>query len=373
MRIAQIAPLAERVPPKTYGGTERVVHALTEELVKRGHEVTLFASGDSVTSAKLVSVFPNSIREAGIKKTSEKQAIGMMNAGLAFQEQDQFDIIHHHAGLNALAAANISPTPVIITQHGNLNNISRQTLRLFRKPYLVSISNSQKRREPGLNYFGTVYNGLEMDDYPFSPRAGSYLLFVGRISPEKAPHLAIEAASKTGLPLIIAAKLDEADREYYIKKVKPFLSKDIRWIGEVSLKERNELYSRALAFLHPATWEEPFGLTLIEAMACGTPVIAFNKGAIPEIILNKKTGFIVNDFQEMISAIKQIEKISRYSCRDHARNKFSAKKMTDGYEDLYRRVVEENFRKRWKKFINYYIPLEKTQADFNLPDYADDN
>lgn len=340
MKIAQIASVSERVPPKKYGGTERVVYALTEELVKRGHDVTLFASGDSVTSGKLVSVFPRSLREAGVVDPYGLQEQTMHTMGLAYSRAAEFDVIHDHLTPISLPTANISPTPVVATLHGPLTGSNKAIYAGLNKPHLVSISEAQRRPAPNLNFIATVYNGLVLEPYPFSDTHDGYLLFVGRISMEKGVHHAIATARQLGMPLIIAAKVDKVDRSYHKEYVEPYLNEDIRWIGEVDEEERNKLMSRAAAFLHPVTWREPFGLTLIEAMACGAPVIAFGKGSIPEIVMHEKTGFVVDDVDEMVEAVQNLDSVDRATCRTHALENFSASKMADRYEEVYKKAVE---------------------------------
>jgi len=341
VRIAQIAPIVERVPPKRYGGTERVVHALTEELVRRGHEVTLFASGDSVTSAKLVSVYPRAMREAKLKDLYGSNVWTMLNIGSAYERQGEFDIVHDHNGYLSLPTANVAATPVVTTVHGPFTPEVRRTFQALRRPYIVTISRSQSYAAPNLHYAGTVHNGLDMKKYPFSETHEDYMLFVGRISLEKGVHFAIEAAQQLDLPLVIAAKLDPVDRPYFKEYVEPFLSEQIQWIGEVNEEERNRLMSRALCFLHPVTWHEPFGLTLIEAMACGCPVVAFDKGSIPEIIRNGRTGFVVRDMEGMLDAIGHLGTIDRKRCRRHALTNFSAERMADGYESVYNGILNK--------------------------------
>lgn len=340
MKIAIIAPLAERVPPKTYGGTERVVHALVEELVLMGHTVTLFASGDSITSANLVSVYPISLREAAIKDIYGFNPWTSLNIGLAYARQDEFDIIHDHMGRVSLPTANIARTPVVMTEHGPIKRETRKLYRTLRNPYVVSISNSQREPAPDLNYIGTVYNGLPMDDYPFSEEHDDYLLYVGRFSMDKGVHTAIEVAQDLNMRLIMAAKLDPQNVPYFKQFIEPHLSKKIQWVGEVDEEERNKLYSRAKAFLHPVTWREPFGLTLIEAMACGCPVIAMNKGSIPEIIKDGETGFVVEDVDEMINVIDELDTIDRKQCRKHALENYNAKKMAQEYEQIYKKILK---------------------------------
>ncbi|MDE1925108.1 MAG: glycosyltransferase family 4 protein [Patescibacteria group bacterium] len=339
MKIAQIAPIVERVPPKKYGGTERVVHALTEELVKRGHEVTLFASGDSATSAKLEWVYPRSLREAKLPDIYGTNPWTMLNFGLAYELQEEFDIIHDHIAPLSIPAANIASTPVVMTMHGTFTPTNRRLFQTLRSPAIVSISESQIFSAPNINHAGTVHNGLPMEHYPFGEKPGSYLLYVGRIAMEKGVHFAIEVAEQLDLPLIIAAKIDPVDQTYFRTYIEPRLSERIRWVGEVDEKERNSLMSEALCFLHPVTWREPFGLTLIESMACGCPVIAFNKGSIPEIVKTGVTGYVVEDSESMMDAVEAIKEIDRAACRKHALENFSAAKMADGYEAVYKKLL----------------------------------
>ncbi|HEX4104501.1 MAG TPA: glycosyltransferase family 4 protein [Candidatus Paceibacterota bacterium] len=341
MRIAQIAPIIERVPPKKYGGTERVVSALTEELVRRGHEVTLFASGDSLTTATLQSVYPRNLREARLKDIYGMNIWSLMNIGTSYGRNEEFDIIHDHTGHLSLATANMSRRPVVMTEHGPFTPEVKKAYQTLRKPYIVTISRAQSAPAPDLHYAGNVHNGLPMKHYPFSEVHEGYLLFVGRIAMQKGVHFAIETAQELNLPLIIAAKLDTIDRPYFQQYVEPFLSEGIRWIGEVNEDERNALMSKALCFLHPCTWAEPFGLTLIEAMACGCPVVAFNRGSIPEIVQNRRTGFVVHTIDEMITAVENIGTIDRRRCRRHALVSFGAERMADGYEEIYRKILNK--------------------------------
>lgn len=340
MKIAQIAPVIERVPPKTYGGTERMVHALTEELVRRGHEVTLFASGDSITSARLVSVYPNGLRESKIKDLYGTNIWTLMNVAVAYERYREFDIIHDHTGHLSLPTANLCPTPVVFTMHGAFSSENVRIYETIRKPYIVSISRSQVQGLPPINHIGTVYNGLSMEEYPYSDTHDGYLLYVGRISLEKGVHHAIEVAQALRLPLIIAAKLEPVDKSYFKEYIEPYLSERVQWIGEVNEEKRNMLMSRAMCFLHPVTWKEPFGLTIIEAGACGCPVIALNKGSIPEIIAHGTTGYVVNDTEEMIEAVKQIDHIDRAKCRSYVLDRFNTRVMADGYERIYEKILE---------------------------------
>lgn len=362
MRIAQIAPIIERVPPKKYGGTERVVYALVEELVKRGHDVTLFASGDSITSAKLISVYPKSLREARVKGLYSANNWTMLSIGVAYNMQEEFDIIHDHNNDLSIATANIANTPVVMSLHGAFTPHSKRLFETLNKPHLVAISKAQTVPAPHLNYAGVVHNGLNMSNYPSSEENDGYLLFVGRISEEKGVHNAIEVAQYLDLPLIIAAKLEtslRADVQYFREKVEPNLSDQIKWVGEVEEAQRNELMSKALCFLHPVTWREPFGLTLIESMACGCPVVAFRRGSIPEIVVDKKTGFVVEDVEEMIEAVSNIHKIDRLTCRKHALENFTAERMADGYEKIYQEILKKE--KRSSKDINKTVEKDKEE------------
>ncbi len=342
MKIAQIAPIAERVPPKRYGGTERVVYALTEELIKRGHEVTLFASGDSQTSAKLESVYPRALREAKFKDIYGTNDLTMLHIGQAYELQDEFDIIHDHQAPLSLPTANLASTPVVATMHGPFTSENRKIFEMLRSPNIVTVSQSQLYPLPNINHAGTVYNGLAMKDYPFSDEHDDYLLYVGRISIEKGVHYAVDVAQALDMRLIIAAKVEPIDRPYFKEYIEPRLSDRIQWIGEVDETERNNLMSRARAFLHPVVFREPFGLTLIEAMACGCPVIAFNRGAIPELIKTGVTGYVVEDVEGMMDALHNIDAISRAACREHALTNFSVEKMADGYEAIYKRLAQDS-------------------------------
>lgn len=341
LKIAQIAPINERIPPKKYGGIERVVHDLTEELVKRGHDVTLFATGDSKTSAKLSSVYPRALREAKIKDVHGLIEWTLLHLGSAYKKQESFDIIHDHNTIFSMPLAHFAKTPTVITIHGPIRPSNKRLFQTLQNPYFVSVSNSQIENEHNLKIAATIYNGLNMSRYPFKLKDKGYLLFVGRISMEKGVHHAIDVAQDLNLPLVIAAKLDKNDMQYFNEYIEPRLYSDqVMWIGEVDEKQRNELMSSAICLLNPLVWKEPFGLTMIEAMACGSPVIAFDSGSVREIIVDKKTGYIVDDVEEMIYAVAKINKINRLDCRTHALKNFNAKLMTDKYEKLYYEILE---------------------------------
>lgn len=339
MKIAQLSSLIERVPPKGYGGAERVVHYLTEELVRRGHSVTLFATADSKTKAKLVPSAPHPLREM---HTADAAAFTILNIAKAYKNAKDFDIIHNHLDYFALPVAYLSPTPTITTLHGPITLEHGNIYEEYKDSNFVSISNAQRKGKNNLNWLGTVYNGIPLEEIPFSENHKDYLLIVGRISLEKGTHIAMEIAMTLDKELIIAAKLDKADNDYFNQYVAPLLySNKIRWVGEVDDKERNKLMSQALCMLHPITWAEPFGLTIIEAMATGCPVIAFNKGSIPEIIADEKTGFIVEKEKDMIKVISKVNSISRRRCRQHVEKNFNLKRMVDGYEKLYYEIVND--------------------------------
>jgi glycosyltransferase involved in cell wall biosynthesis len=342
VKIAQIAPVIERVPPPAYGGTERIVSALTDHLVSLGHDVTLFATADSLTKAKLSAIVPRPLREIKVEDLYGPNQWSLLHYGFAYSRQSDFDIIHDHNSYLSLPIANIARTPVVLTMHGSITPLNKRMYETLPRPYLVAISESQTQTMANLNFVGTVHNGLDMTDYEFSNTHDNYLLYVGRISQEKGVHWAIEAAEFLNLPLILAAKVDEKDRPYFNRYIRPRLdSKLINWVGEVNQQRRNQLMSRAMALLHPVTWREPFGLTLIESMATGCPVVAFNRGSISEIVVDGVTGFTVDDLGGMVEAIKNIAFISRADCRYHALTNFSARRMAIRYEEIYYQILTE--------------------------------
>lgn len=346
MKIAQIAPIIERVPPRKYGGTERVISALTEELVRRGHEVTLFASGDTITGAELSAICPKSLREAGVTDTRERNGWTLRHIGAAYERAHEFDLIHDHCGVFSLPTAQISPTPVIQTMHGAFFDHNIDVFRQLRNTHLVTISHDHAKDTLGMNHVATIHNGLPMEHYPYSLVHGEYLLYVGRVTPQKGTHLAVQLAHKLKLPLILAAKCDPEQQQYFDQEVAPYLSDRIQWVGEVNEAERNQLMMNAMCFLHPGTWREPFGLTLIEAMACGCPVVALRNGSIPELIEHGKTGYVAENPDEMASYIPQTTSLNRLYCRQRALRHFSAKKMVDEYERLYTLIALKRAQQR---------------------------
>ena len=348
LKIAQIAPLWEPVPPKKYGGIEIMIKTLTDELVKRGHQVTLFATGNSKTKASLKSVFPKSLLEEKVDWYHRSQ--NLINAANAFKYENEFDIIHSHTGDNALPFTDICQTPVLTTLHNVLpdsKNRGSDEYIIFRhyarKTNFVSISfNQRTHTDLKLNYIDNIYNGININDFLFNKKPKDYLVWLGRIHYGKGMWNAISAAKKSKQKLITAGgAICETDKKYF-ESVKPMIDgKQIKYIGEISLKEKNKLLGNAKALLFPTVWEEPFGLVMIEAMACGTPVIAFNKGSVPEVIKRNKTGFIVKNEKEMTEAIKKIDKINRADCRKHIEENFTVEKMVDGYERVYEKIMKD--------------------------------
>lgn len=341
MRIAQVAPLYESVPPKYYGGTERVVSYLTEELVRQGHEVTLFASGDSVTKARLVAPCRRSLRLD--KQCLDQLAHHVLMLEHVFKDPTRFDIIHFHVDYLHFPLSRRHTTPHVTTLHGRLDIPDLVPLyQEFTDMPVVSISNAQREPLPWLNWQGTVYHGLPEDLYTFRPEHGSYLAFLGRISPEKRVDRAIEIAKRLDMPIKIAAKVDAVDRDYFEDVVEPLLKDPrVEYIGEIGEGEKNEFLGNAYALLFPIDWPEPFGLVMIEAMACGTPVIAYRRGSVPEVIEEGVTGFIVHALEDAAQAAERIPTLSRQRCRQLFEERFSATRMARDYLAIYRKLVEE--------------------------------
>ncbi len=346
MRIAQIAPLWERVPPPAYGGIELVVALLTDELVRRGHEVTLFASGDSISLAKLESVHPQALRLDS--KVKEYGIYEMLQMSRVYEQASEFDIIHSHMGCAALPYGNLVKTPTVHTLHGIFTPDNEKMFTHARRQPYVSISDAQREPRLNLNCAATVYNGINLSTYDFYSEAENspYLAFLGRISPEKGTHLAIEIAKRSGWQLKMAGKVDVVDVEYFEQQIKPQIDgKQIQYLGEANHQQKADLIGGAVATLFPITWREPFGLVMIESMAAGTPVIAMNLGSTSEIIAHGKTGFLCNNVDDFVEAITKVGQLKREDCRDHVVKNFSVQKMTDGYEAVYRQVLAERFAK----------------------------
>jgi glycosyltransferase involved in cell wall biosynthesis len=341
MRIAQVAPLYESVPPKLYGGTERIVSYLTEELVQQGHDVTLFASGDSMTQAELVPVCPQALRLNDKCIDPLAHHIVMIDSVLA--RRREFDIIHFHIDYLHFPMTRETGATTLTTLHGRLDMQDLKPLyRVFRDMPVSSISNAQRRPLPWINWQGTVYHGLPKNHYEFSPDSRGYLVFMGRTSPEKGIDEAIAIAKEVGLPLKIAAKVDRADLDYFKSTIKPLLKEPgVEFLGEVGFPQKNELLGGAVAMLFPIAWPEPFGIVMIESMACGTPIIAYRCGSVPEVIDDGVNGFIVSDRKSAVEAVRNIETIDRAVCRQRFEERFTAPDMCSNYLGLYEALVRQ--------------------------------
>jgi glycosyltransferase involved in cell wall biosynthesis len=339
MKIAQVAPLWETVPPPAYGGIELVVSRLTDELVRRGHEVTLFASGDSQTLARLEAVYPRAIRlEQNIKDYSVYE---MLVLSKVYEQAADFDLIHSHIGMAALAMAGLVKTPTIHTLHGSFTPDNSKLYELHSKQPYISISNAQRQLQ--LNYLRTVYNGIDLENYPFQAQVqeSPYLAFLGRLSPEKGPQHAIAIARATGWRLKMAGKVDGLNRQFFEREIVPQIDgKQIEYLGEVNHAQKVELLKNAAVTLFPITWNEPFGLVMIESMATGTPTIGMNLGSVPEVIAHGETGFVCNSFEEMVAMIPAAVELDRSCCLEHVKNNFSVAQMVDGYEAAYQQLLK---------------------------------
>ncbi|MEX0588779.1 MAG: glycosyltransferase family 4 protein [Cyanobium sp.] len=341
MQIAQISPLHESIPPRRYGGTERVVHYLTEELVRRGHGVVLFASGDSQTSAELYPCVPEALRLAGY--SGDPTVPELIQLDQLMEEIDRFDVLHFHTGASHYPLARQLPVPHLNTLHGPLSNPGRaQLFQRFHQLPLVSISEAQRQPLPEAHWLGTVYHGLPLDLYQPVREPDEYLAFVGRISPEKRLDRAIAIASQLGLPLRVAAKIDSSDQGYYRNSVAPLIEGNplVEFVGEVDDAGKQELLGNALALLFPIDWAEPFGLVMIEANACGTPVIAWRNGSTPEIIRPGLNGVLVDTIAEAVAAVRQLERLDRQAIRRDFELRFSVTRQADEYEQLYEHLAE---------------------------------
>lgn len=336
MRIAMLSPIAWRTPPEHYGPWELVSSLLTEELVKKGLDVTLFATGNSLTKAKLLSVTPEGYEE---KREIDAKVAECLHVANCMQRADDFDIIHNQFDFLPLTYSRLIKTPVVTTIHGFS---SPKILPVYEKyndhTHYVSISYSN--RAESLSYISNIYHGINLEDYQFNEDpTGNYLLFLGRIHPDKGAHHAIEIAKRSGLKLILAGIIQ--DQKYFEEKIKPHLSeKYAEYVGSVGLQQKNQLMGNALALLHPIGFSEPFGLSVAESMACGTPVIAFSKGSMPELIDHEKDGFLVSDVEEAIKAVSGLDKIQRLNCRKKIKENFSKEIMAENYIRTYRKILE---------------------------------
>jgi len=347
MRIGIIGPIAWRTPPLHYGGWELVSHYLTEGLVKRGHDVTLFATADSLTGAHLEAICPRPLNE---DSKLHARVFETLHLARAYEMAHEFDIFHNHTGSYAMTFTRLTKTPTVTTLHGSgAEPHSRIIYGLYKEQPYVSISNSERALVPELNYLATVYNGIEPSSIPFSEKPGDYLLVIGRLSPDKGIHLAIEVANRCGIPLILAGIVPPENRDYYEAEIKPKLKKGlVEYIGPVSQREKGELFSGAFAYLHLITYSEAFGLTIAESMASGTPVIGIGLGSVPELVKEGLSGYIIPPaMQDKIivenvdEALTKVTRLDRIAIREYASIAFNADRMVEGYLEVYNKVVNK--------------------------------
>lgn len=340
MRIAQVAPLYESVPPKCYGGTERIVSYLTEELTSQGHDVTLFASGDSITRARLHPIGDRALRLD--RRCQDPLAHHVLMLNKLAKLASNFDITHFHIDYIHFPLVSALQIPHITTLHGRLDIPDLVPLyQHFSDMPVVSISNDQRRPLPFANWQATVHHGLPEKLYDFHPRPSNYLAFIGRISPEKRIDLAIQIAIRAGMEIRIAAKIDKADQAYFEERIKPLLAHPlVHYIGEIGDREKNAFLGQANALLFPIDWPEPFGLVMIEALACGTPVIAYRRGSVHEVIQDGETGFVVDNIDQALAAVERISEIARPRCRQIFEERFSTRRMAENYLKVYQAILE---------------------------------
>ncbi len=347
LKIAQVAPLWFPIPPKKYGGIEWVVYNLVEGLVKKGHNVTLFASGDSrpPKGCKFVSAYPTSLKKEGVSWRDHAYELLILNQ--VFKRAKEFDIIHSHIDLWEVYFPSLVRTVCLHTIHNPLYSSTKKDSRLFifekfKDNNYVAISKSQKKlSRVKLNFTGVVYNGIRIEEFDFNPTPNDHFVWSGRVNKHKGIENAIEIAEKTGIKLHLAGRLDKSQKKYFKEKIKPRLNDKIRYIGEYGREEKSKFFGESMALIYPIEWEEPFGLNMAEAQACGTPVIAYNRGSVPEVVKNGKTGFVVNNIKEAIKAVKEIGQINRRDCRQWVEEKFTEKTMVNGYEKLYYQLLNK--------------------------------
>jgi len=339
MRILQIAPLAERVPPIRYGGTEAVVGLLADGLVRAGHDVVLWASGDSLTLAELRSVYLHGLRlDPAVADPHPYEWVHVVEA---IKDAQEFDIIHNHEGEQVMALASLVEVPMLTTMHCLIDRDRKFIWERYRG-FFNTISQAERATIPpleGPRFAGVVYNAVDVASFPFRADKDDYLLFIGQIASAKGAHLAVQVARRLGMRLVIAGKVDPQNRQYFAETIEPYIDgKQIHFVGEVGYEKR-ELYANARCLLVPICWEEPFGLVMAEAMACGTPVIAFNRGSAPELIVDGETGYIVRDVDEMVEAVGRLDRLDPYRCRRHVEENFDAPIMVQRYIEIYQRIL----------------------------------
>lgn len=341
MRIAQVAPLTEAVPPKLYGGTERVVHWLTEELVALGHDVTLFASGDFHTSGRLDASWPKALRLDGAVRDPNALHMMMLERVRRKCDHDEFDFLHFHLDYYPFSLFSRQPVPFLTTLHGRLDLPEHQPVfETFSSIPVISISDSQRRPVPHARWMRTIHHGLPERLLSPQPVKPHYLAALGRIAPEKGIDRAINIAIRCGIPLKIAAKVDRADEDYYNERIRPMMDHPlVEYIGEISDREKSDFLSGAIGLLVPIDWPEPFGLVMIEAIACGTPVVAFNRGSVPEVVEHGKTGFVVEDETSAVAAVDRLETLDRAAIRRAFEARFTARRMALDYLETYRELA----------------------------------
>jgi len=347
MRIAQVAPLWIPVPPYTYGGIEFVISILTEELVKKGHRVTLFASGDSKTSAELIPIWPKGLWRA--RPSAPHAVFGLLYHEL-LKRKDEFDIIHDHCEFYTTPFSPLFTCPIVSTIHHPIYEEMIILFKKYRQINYVAISKNQKKSAPGVNFVKVIYHGLPLERFPFNLRPENYLLWLSKITPQKGPLEAIEVAKKAGEKLILAGIIPQEYEDYFEYRIRPLIDgEQIQFVGAANFQKKIELFSGAKALLYPIRRAEPFGLVVIESMACGTPVIAYKEGSMPEIIKDGKTGFLVSNQEEMINALRKIDQIRRINCRRHVVRKFNLQKMVNKYEALYNTLIKSQKKESQKK------------------------
>src|SRR5260221_1902843 len=359
MKIAQVAPLYESVPPKFYGGTERVVSYLTEELIRQGNDVTLFASGDSVTSARLISNTEKALRLNA--KCSDHLSHHIVQLQEIAERANEFDIIHFHNDYTHFPISVHFNVPYVTTLHGRMDMPELQHVyNKFPQQPVISISNKQREPMPQANWVGTVYHGLPLNLLNIGTGEGNYFVFLGRISPEKRVDRAIEIAKATGIQLKIAAKIDSEDQTYFDNHIKQLLDDPlVEFIGEINEDQKEKFLGNALAMLFPIDWPEPFGIVMIESMACGTPVIAFNSGSVPEVIDDGKSGFIVNSVDEAIRAVEKLHLLPKRNARNCFEERFTVERMARNYIEIYQKMIDMQVRSGELNYMNQHFFAEQ--------------
>lgn len=337
MKIALLSSIHWRTPPRKYGPWELIASYITEGMVKRGHEVTLYATGDSQTKARLRWVCPRSVSEDPSLETKVYQ---YLHTASVFEEAEEYDLIHNHYDAYPLAFSKLVKTPVVTTLHGFSSPQVSEIYRKYSQTFFVSISLADRKHAPDLNYIANVYHGIPVEEYQFNNKPEDYFCFLGRMSPDKGVYLAVGLAKRLGIRLKMAGLVSSEDKEFFEKEIKPNLNSKIEYLGLVSDRVKKDLLKKAQGFLHLNTYPEGFGLTLVESMASGTPVIGMDRGSIPEVVEDKKTGFVVSSVREAEAAVKKIDQIKREACRERVERLFSVARMVDNYEAVYKKTIE---------------------------------